>query len=37
MLYHKSSSAMYYGYDATSGMFIIAREPVYERCETEAH
>ena len=37
MLYHNSSSPMYYGYDVTSGMFIIVRKPVYERYETEAH
>ena len=27
----------YYGYDVTSGMYIIVRKPVYERYDTEAH
>ena len=27
--------AMYYGYDVTSGMYIIVRKPVYKRYDTE--
>ena len=28
---------MYYGYDVTSGMYVIVRRPVYERYDTEAY
>ena len=28
---------MYYGYDVTSGMYIIVLKPVYERYDMEAH
>ena len=28
---------MYYGYDVTSGMYIIVQKPVYERYDMEAH
>ena len=37
MFYHNSSSPVYYGYDVTSGIYIIVRKPIYEHYEIEAH
>ena len=34
---HRLAMYLLYGYDVTSGMYIIVRNPIHERYETEAH